>query len=57
MGLAVDPSQPVQTKTAEEELAEEILKHQVAPEVIVRVEDAMDMVADRSRNDSNGSMK
>ncbi len=57
MGLAVDPTQPVQTKTAEEELAEEILKHQVAPEVIVRVEDAMDMVADRSRNDSNGSTK
>jgi TRAP-type mannitol/chloroaromatic compound transport system permease small subunit len=57
MGLAVDPTQPVQTKTAEEELAEEILKHQVAPEVIVRVEDAMDMVADQSRNDSTGSRK
>jgi TRAP-type mannitol/chloroaromatic compound transport system permease small subunit len=55
MGLAVDPTQPVQTKTAEEELAEEILKHQVAPEVIVRVEDAMDMVTDQKRND--GSVK
>jgi TRAP-type mannitol/chloroaromatic compound transport system permease small subunit len=55
MGLAVDPTQPVQTKTAEEELAEEILKHQVAPEVIVRVEDAMDMVTDQKRND--GSIK
>jgi TRAP-type mannitol/chloroaromatic compound transport system permease small subunit len=40
-GLAVDPTQPVQTKSAEEELAEEILKHQVAPEVIVRVEDEL----------------
>ena len=40
---------------AEEELAEEILKHQVAPEVIVRVEDAMDMVTDQKRND--GSVK
>jgi len=57
MGLAVDPTLPVQTKTAEEELAEEILKHQVAPEVIVRVEDAMDMVADQSRNDSTGRKK
>jgi TRAP-type mannitol/chloroaromatic compound transport system permease small subunit len=57
LGLAADPTQPVQTKTAEEELAEEILKHQVAPEVIERVEDAIDMVTDRSRNDSNGSMK
>ena len=54
-GLAVDPTAPVQTKTAEEELAEEILKHQVAPEVVGRVEDAMDMVADRKRND--GSVK
>ena len=55
LGLAVDPTQPVQTKTAEEELAEEILKHQVAPEVVGRVKDAMDMVADRKRND--GSVK
>lgn len=42
-GLYADPTQPVQTKTAEEELAEEIKKHQVAPEVIQRVEDAVDM--------------
>lgn len=42
-GLCTDPTQPVQTKTAEEELAEEIKKHQVAPEVIQRVEDAVDM--------------
>jgi TRAP-type mannitol/chloroaromatic compound transport system permease small subunit len=55
MGLAVDPTLPVQTKTAEEELAEEILKHQVAPEVVNRVEDAMDMVTDQKRND--GSVK
>lgn len=42
-GLCADPTRPVQTKTAEEELAEEIKKHQVAPEVIQRVEDAVDM--------------
>ncbi len=47
-GIAVDPTAPVQTKTAEEELAEEILKHQVAPEVVVRVEDSLDMHADRT---------
>lgn len=48
-GLCADPSHPVQTKSAEEELAEEIRKHQVAPEVIDRVEEAIDMVADRDR--------
>ena len=52
-GVADDPTKVVQTKTAEEELAEEILKHQVAPEVIARVEDAKDMIADRQP----GSMK
>jgi TRAP-type mannitol/chloroaromatic compound transport system permease small subunit len=57
IGLADDPTKQVQTKTAEEELAEEILKHQVAPEVIERVEDSMDMVADQRRNDSSGSTK
>jgi TRAP-type mannitol/chloroaromatic compound transport system permease small subunit len=57
MGLAVDPTHPVQTKTAEEELAEEILKHQVAPEVIVRVEDSLDMHADRNGNSGKGSTK
>ena len=50
MGLADDPTRLAQTKTAEEELAEEILKHQVAPEVIQRVEDAVDMVADEGGN-------
>lgn len=53
IGAAADPTQPVQTKTAEEELAEEILKHQVAPEVVGRVEDAIDMVADQNRNDGS----
>lgn len=43
LGQCDDPTRPPQTKTAEEELAEEILKHQVAPEVIDRVEDAVDM--------------
>lgn len=43
LGQCADPTRPPQTKTAEEELAEEILKHQVAPEVIARVEDAIDM--------------
>lgn len=51
-GVGPDPTHIVQTKTAEEELAEEILKHQVAPEVIERVEDAVDMVADRNKNGS-----
>ena len=49
MGLCADPTHIPQTKTAEEELAEEIRKHQVAPEVIDRVEDAVDMVADQPR--------
>lgn len=52
MGLAVDPTQPVHTKTAEEELAEEILKHQVAPEVVNRVEDSLDMHQDQNKNGS-----
>jgi len=56
-GIAVDPTAPVQTKTAEEELAEEILKHQVAPEVVVRVEDSLDMHADRNQSSGNGSAK
>jgi hypothetical protein len=42
-GLCDDPTRPPQIKTAEEELAEEIKKHQVAPEVIQRVEEAVDM--------------
>ena len=48
-GLCADPTHPVQTKTAEEELAEEIRKHQVAPEVIQRVEDAVDMAGKGER--------
>jgi TRAP-type mannitol/chloroaromatic compound transport system permease small subunit len=51
-GVAADPTQPVQTKTAEEELAEEILKHQVAPEVVNRVEDSLDMHQDQKPNGS-----
>jgi TRAP-type mannitol/chloroaromatic compound transport system permease small subunit len=53
-GLCADPSQPVQTKTAEEELADEIRKHEVAPEVIHRVEDAVDMVSDRAKEERAG---
>jgi TRAP-type mannitol/chloroaromatic compound transport system permease small subunit len=53
-GLCDDPTHVVQAKTAEEELAEEILKHQVAPEVIQRVEDAMDMVGEK---DNKGVQK
>lgn len=48
-GACDDPTHAVQTKSAEEELAEEIKKHQVAPEVIDRVEDAIDMVADQGK--------
>lgn len=51
-GAGPDPTHVEQTKTAEEELAEEILKHQVAPEVVERVEDAIDMVADQNKNGS-----
>lgn len=53
-GRCEDPTRPAQTKTAEEELAEEIKKHHVAPEVIDRVEDAVDMVADQ---DGKGERK
>ena len=48
-GVCDDPTHAVQTKSAEEELAEEIKKHQVAPEVVDRVEDAIDMVADQGK--------
>jgi TRAP-type mannitol/chloroaromatic compound transport system permease small subunit len=47
MGLCPDPTQPVHNKTAEEELAEEIRRHQVAPEVVDMVEVADDLAADR----------
>lgn len=53
-GLCVDPTRPPQNKTAEEELAEEILRHQVAPEVIDRVEDFGDMAL---RPDNEGERK
>lgn len=43
MGLCPDPTHPGHTKTAEEELAEEIKKHQVAGEVIEMVEAADEM--------------
>ena len=45
-GLCPDPTHIAQEKTAEEELAEEILKHQVAPEVVSRVEASLDMHKD-----------
>lgn len=54
MGQCDDPTRPPQTKTAEEELAEEILRHQVAPEAIDRVEDAVDMAL---RQDKQGERK
>lgn len=48
-GLCDDPTRPPQTKTAEQELADEIRQHQVAPEVIDRVEDFGDMAARQER--------
>lgn len=39
-GACSDPTQPTHHKTAEDELAEEIRKHQVAPEVVDMVEAA-----------------
>lgn len=53
-GLCDDPTRPAQNKTAEEELAEEIKKHQVNPEVVDRVEDFGDMAF---RNDNEGESK
>ena len=52
-GLCPDPTHIAQEKSAEEELAEEIKRHQVASEVVTRVEDALDMVADQSRQGGN----
>ena len=54
LGLCVDPTHPPQNKTAEEELAEEIRKHQVNSEVIDRVEDFGDMAL---RPDNEGERK
>jgi TRAP-type mannitol/chloroaromatic compound transport system permease small subunit len=42
-GLCPDPTLPVDAKTAEEELAEEIRKHQVASKVVAMVEAADDL--------------
>lgn len=50
-GLCPDPTHIVQEKTAEEELAEEIKKHQVAPEVVSRVEASLDMHDDVLKGD------
>jgi TRAP-type mannitol/chloroaromatic compound transport system permease small subunit len=46
-GLCPDPTHPQQNRSAEEELAEEIRKHQVSNEVVDMVGAADDMVADR----------
>ncbi len=43
MGLCEDPSHPGHTRTAEEELADEVRKHQVSSEVIDGVEAAVNM--------------
>jgi TRAP-type mannitol/chloroaromatic compound transport system permease small subunit len=48
-GACPDPTHISQEKTAEEELAEEIKRHQVAPEVVSQVEAAIDMVADQPK--------
>lgn len=48
-GLCPDPSRLAATKTAEEELAEEIRKHQVAPEAVRDVGDAIDMLGKGGR--------
>lgn len=50
-GLCDDPTHLAQVKTAEEELAEEIRKRQVAPEVVEMVEVADDLA---SRNRGSG---
>lgn len=45
-GRCPDPTQPVHNRTAEEELAEEIKRRQVAGEVVDMVEAADDQIAD-----------
>jgi len=47
-GLCPDPTQPVRAKSAEEELAEEIRKHQVAPEVVQEVDGAIGMAGGKA---------
>lgn len=46
-GIGDDPTHPPQQRSAEEELADEIRRHQVAPEVVTRVAESSHMVADR----------
>ncbi|WP_126443983.1 TRAP transporter small permease subunit [Sulfuricystis multivorans] len=53
-GLCPDPTHSAQTKTAEEELAEEIRKHQVADEVVEMVEAAEEQIAGESRKGGLG---
>lgn len=50
MDACPDPTLPVHNQTAEEELAEEIKKRQVAPEVVDMVEAADDQIADLRGN-------
>jgi len=47
-GLCPDPTQAVRAKSAEEELAEEIRKHQVAPEVVQEVDGAIGMAGGKA---------
>jgi len=49
MNLCPDPAHSGQSKTAEENLAEEIRRHQVADEVVDMVEVADDLVADQRK--------
>jgi len=51
-GICPDPTHPVQNKTTEEELAEEIRKHQVAPEVVEMVEAADDLAAGQGEREA-----
>lgn len=51
-GLCPDPTLPVHAKSAEEELAEEIKKHQVAPEVVDMVDTADALAIGRSEGES-----
>ena len=45
-GEGPDPTQPTEGRSAEEELAEEIRKHQVAPEVAMGVHEALGVATD-----------
>lgn len=52
-GLCPDPTHDAHEKSSEEELAEEIRRHQVSPEVVARVAEAGDMVADQHKPGSD----